>query len=239
MLLRYHSRRSYGLRTNYTLTASRNYITTFAMSKRSLTNTEPYLVFNANIHTVDPKYTNATAFVVQDGKFLEVGQQLILLRKYRHIRKKVDLNGQTVIPGLVDSHAHLLFMVDAYLQVDLTGSDSLTEINTRIRAFAEQREEDKESGNGWIIGRGWDQTKFKETNGQFPHMRDIQYGDVPIVLYRVDYHAVWINEAAFRVIEASLPEKLNSINGGEIVVDANGAPTGIFVDEAMNLVGEF
>lgn len=88
------------------------------------------------------------------------------------------------------------------------------------------------------MGKGWDQTKWPETNHQFPTFSDLDIdpllASVPICLYRIDYHAYWLNGAALERVRPFVPE--GDVEGGEIVRDGKGRLTGIFVDNAMEIV---
>jgi hypothetical protein len=115
------------------------------------------------------------------------------------------------------------------LRADLRGSASLKEALDRVRAFAAANPEQR-----WIVGRGWNQVLWAEK--RFPTARDIDgvIGDRPVLLERIDGHAVWVNTAALKT--AGVTAETKDPNGGQIVRDAAGAPTGVFVDAASGLI---
>jgi predicted amidohydrolase YtcJ len=141
----------------------------------------------------------------------------------------VDLSGRVVIPGLIDSHAHLLNLGEFLEQVDLVGTRSYDEVLERVA----RRVASSDPGT-WIFGRGWDQNDWEAR--EFPERPalDALSPRNPVVLTRVDGHAVLVNGPALAAagIDRNTPEP----EGGEILRDAAGEPTGILVDNATLLV---
>ncbi|MGB3541737.1 amidohydrolase family protein, partial [Rubrivirga sp.] len=95
-----------------------------------------YVATNATVYTVDESMPVAEAFAVEDGRFVAVGSAEAVLEDYPEW-PRVDLEGQTVIPGLIDAHAHLLGLGEALLSADLIGSTSKADIVARLVAFAQ------------------------------------------------------------------------------------------------------
>jgi len=142
---------------------------------------------------------------------------------------RIDGNGRTLLPGLVDAHGHVLSYGLSLLRVDLTGTESEEEAVARIREFREQ------NGNlEWIQGRGWNQVLW--TSNEFPSASSLDefFGDTPVWLSRVDGHAGWANSAAMDL--AGVNAATLDPDGGQIIRDAEGRPTGTFVDNAMDLI---
>jgi predicted amidohydrolase YtcJ len=142
---------------------------------------------------------------------------------------RVDGGGKTLLPGLIDAHGHVLGFGQERLRADLRGSASLQEALERVRAFALANPQQR-----WIVGRGWNQVLWAEK--RFPTARDIDavLGDRPVLLERIDGHAIWVNTAALKT--AGVTAATKDPDGGQIVRDAAGAPTGVFVDAASVLV---
>src|SRR5262245_49907899 len=144
--------------------------------------------------------------------------------------RELDLGGAVAVPGLTDAHGHLESLGETLESVDLLGCKSLDELVERVAARAS-----KEPAGAWIVGRGWDQTLFP---GQaFPEHGALsaRVPDHPVYLERVDGHAAFVNARALELAglsAGSLPE----VEGGRIVLDARGAPSGVLVDAATNLV---
>jgi len=142
-----------------------------------------------------------------------------------------DAGGGTVLPGLIDAHAHLMGLGFALMRADLVGAGSKAEVLERLTAFAARLPD-----GAWLLGRGWDQNDWP---GQaFPTAADLDaaFPDRPVWLTRVDGHAGWANSAAMRRTGRDLSGDWQPA-GGRIVREG-GEPTGVFVDAAMGLVGD-
>jgi predicted amidohydrolase YtcJ len=141
----------------------------------------------------------------------------------------VDLQGRTVIPGLVDSHVHVMDLGLSKLTLDLSDTQSLEEAQALIAGFAERF-----PNRPWLLGRGWNQETWGL--GRFPTAAEIDaVSDRPIVLERVDGHAIWASSAALQAagITAETPDP----PGGRILrKPGSREPSGVLVDNAMELV---
>lgn len=183
------------------------------------------LIKNGTIYTVNKDFDTADALVIKDGKILEIGLKPELELKY-YIAKTYDAKGRTVIPGLIDAHAHL-FNLGAKLQnVDLVDTQSYAEVLERVVAFQ------KEKNVGFILGRGWDQNDW-EIN-EFPTKKELDslFPETPVALTRIDGHAMITNSKALEMAGITSETKMD---GGEVIV-INGEPTGLLVDTPMSLV---
>lgn len=185
------------------------------------------LIKNATIYTVDKDFSTANALVVKDGKILEIGLKPELELKYK-IKETYDAKGNTVVPGLIDAHAHLYGLGLALQQVDLVGTTSFEEVLGRVVAFQEEKK------MPYIIGRGWDQNDWDDKN--FPTKKELDslFPDTPVSLRRIDGHAMLVNSRALEL--AGITSK-TKVAGGEIVFE-NDEPTGIIVDAPMRLIGK-
>ncbi|PPQ73805.1 hypothetical protein CVT24_007257 [Panaeolus cyanescens] len=141
--------------------------------------------------------------------------------------------GSSIVPGLTDAHAHII--ENGYmLQLPLMGCQSVQEVVDRIKAYILSHPDVHNDKSKWIGGMGWDQTKWESK--QFPTAADLDkdpllHGRL-IALNRVDGHARWVSPAVLEKM-GELPEE---VDGGLIVRDADGKPTGVFVDNAMELI---
>lgn len=142
---------------------------------------------------------------------------------------RIDGQGRTLLSGLVDAHGHILSYGLSLLRVDLTGTQSEREAVERIRAFR-----DANGSLEWIQGRGWNQVLWD--SNEFPSAQSLDefFGDTPVWLSRVDGHAGWANGAAMEL--AGVNAATADPSGGQIIRDAEGRPTGTFVDNAMDLI---
>jgi predicted amidohydrolase YtcJ len=183
------------------------------------------LIKNATIYTVDTDFSTTNALVVKDGKILEIGLKPELELKY-NIKKTYDAKGNTVVPGLIDAHAHLYGLGLGLQNVDLIGTTSLEEILERVVAFQKERDVP------YIIGRGWDQNDWEDKN--FPTKKELDslFPDTPIALQRIDGHAYLVNSKALELAGITAKTK---VAGGEVVLE-NGEPTGVIIDAPMALV---
>jgi len=184
------------------------------------------IVFNAKVYTVDSLFSNAEAFAVKNGIFIDIGTSAEIKKKYA-AKETIDAEGKAIYPGFYDAHAHFFMLADLLQQVDLTGSTSYEEVIERVRAYQQKYPHKK-----WIIGGGWDQNLWTDKDFPTKDSLDKYFPETPVYLSRVDYHAALANTAAMDI--AKLEEK--SVVGGLIMRDSSGALTGILVDNAMNLL---
>ncbi|MYM70000.1 amidohydrolase family protein [Pseudoduganella sp. FT55W] len=162
------------------------------------------------------------------GRIVAVGseaQTAAALPKAEHI----DAQGKTLLPGLIDAHGHVFELGEIASGVELY---SPTSLNAAVKAVADfARSHPKKA---WIIGFGWNQEIWKL--GRFPTAAELDavVSDRPVLLHRVDGHAVWVNTKALEM--AGISKETADPSGGKIERDAAGRPTGVLVDAAMELV---
>jgi predicted amidohydrolase YtcJ len=190
------------------------------------------LVTNATVYTADSSFSSATAFVVKDGKFLAVGKADELTAKYNP-DSTVDLGGKPVYPGFFDPHSHFMGLGQMLDQADLVGATSYAEVISRLKTFQQ-----KNPQAVWLIGRGWDQNDWPKTDSPvrgFPTKAqlDKEFPNIPVALTRVDGHALLVNSKGLRLAQITAGSKLA---GGEVVLDAQGQPSGVLVDNAMQMI---
>lgn len=188
------------------------------------------VVTAARVHTLDPAQPRAQALAYDDsGKILAVGGRDELLRRYPDA-KRLDFGAATVVPGLIDAHAHVFELGVNQLQADLTGARSKAEAVQRLRDYAR-----KLPAGQWLIGHGWDQNDWADA--RFPDAADLDaaFPDRPVWLQRVDGHAGWANSAAMRAAGRELGGDWQPA-GGRIVRGGDGRASGIFIDDAMILI---
>ena len=141
----------------------------------------------------------------------------------------IDGEGKVMLPGLIDAHAHVMGLGNMLMNVDLMGIKSLDSALTHIEEYASENPNLK-----WIEGRGWNHTHWGD--GDFPTAEDLDQvvSDRPVWLSRVDGHAGWANSKAMEI--AGITAETEAPEGGKIIRDENGKPTGVFVDEAEQLI---
>lgn len=190
--------------------------------------TASLVLTNGRIHTMNPDQTLASAVAIADGRILAVGGDEVkeLLGPGG---EWIDLAGRAVTPGLVDAHVHFQWFALSLQHVDLDGVPTREAALERIRAFAAAR-----PGRGWLRGRGW--TVSAWPNHAFPTAAELDavLPDRPALLSDKSGHAAWANSAALRL--AGVDETTPDPPGGQIQRDATGRPTGVFFEEAIDLV---
>ncbi len=187
------------------------------------------IVTGARIYTVDDSRPTAEALAVRDGRVLFVGSARGAKALQGPKTQVVDAAGRTIIPGMTDAHAHFLGLGQALRTVDLVGTASYNEVIARVAARAKQVQP-----GTWIIGRGWDQNDWGDTRFPMHDALSRAIPNNPVVLERVDGHAVLVNAKAMQL--ASVTRATEDPAGGRLERDSSGAPTGVFVDNASALI---
>jgi predicted amidohydrolase YtcJ len=190
---------------------------------------------NATVYTMDKLRPTAQAVAVTGNRIVAVGSNEEVARHLGPATRILELDGQTVVPGLKDSHVHFLGIGFARLNVDLVGARSYQEVVDRVAGAVK-----KARPGEWVIGRGWHEEKWSDPASRtvrgFPthHALSAVSPDNPVYLTRADGHAGFANAKAMalmRVDNGTQPPA-----GGEIIKDKDGNPTGIFVDRAQGLI---
>src|SRR6266480_4038351 len=190
------------------------------------------IFINGNIYTVNENQPSAQAIAVKNDRIIFVGANADG-EKFRvgktHI---VDLAGHTVVPGLTDSHCHIFGIGEREMRLNLEGTNTREDFLAKVKERVAQTERDK-----WITGRGWIETFWKPP--QFPTRADLDKiaPDNPVFLTRADGHAAVGNSAALKT--AAVTRETANPFGGEILKDPRiGEPTGMLLDNAMDLVAK-
>lgn len=143
----------------------------------------------------------------------------------------IDGKGKTLIPGLIDSHGHILSYGLSLLQADLVNTTSAQDAVNKTLNYAKNNTQ-----LTWIQGRGWNQTQWPSNAFPTAASLDKYFPDQPVWLARVDGHTGWANSKAMAL--AGITKDTLSPDGGEIIKDKNGMPTGVFIDNAMDLINQ-
>ena len=187
------------------------------------------IVTNARVYTADDARPLVEAFAVRDGRVAFVGSQREAAVLRGPNTRMVDAGGRTVIPGMVDAHAHFSGLAQTLRSVDLTGTNSLAEVIARVVAKSMSVPK-----GTWITGRGWDQNDWGVTDFPSHDALTAALPDHPVLLERVDGHATYANMAAMKAAGVTAASKAPV--GGQIIKDAKGNPTGVFVDNASDVL---
>lgn len=186
------------------------------------------IVVNAEVITMDDTLPTAEAFAVHQGKILLLGSEEQIFERFEseHI---LDAQDQTIMPGIIDAHAHFYQLGLGLQEVDLRGTTSMQEVIERISEFEPYKTAD------FIVARGWDQNDW--ANSDYPTKEDLDavFAEVPVALQRVDGHALWVNSKALALAGI---DKAGPVEGGMIMSNDQGEPSGILVDAPCDRVLE-
>ena len=186
------------------------------------------ILTNGKIYTVDNAFNEASAFAIEDGKFLAVGSNQEIQAKYQS-SNVIDAGGDPVYPGLIDAHCHFVRYGLGLTNVDLVGTQSFNEIIEKVKNHREAYPDE-----AWILGRGWDQNDWEDKSFPTRAELDALFPETPVLLNRIDGHAALVNKAALDLAGITKDTK---VNGGAIRIE-NGEVTGVLVDNAIDLVSD-
>jgi len=171
---------------------------------------------------------DAEAVAITAGRITEVGGRAAIEARRGPSTRVIDLGGATLLPGLVESHAHVLELGAKLEAVDLVGAATEAEAVARVAAYAARVPKGQ-----WITGRGWDEGAWAN---RYPDWRMLtaQVPDHPVVLYSLHGFAIWVNRPALDA--AKVTRTTAAPVGGDIRRDARGEPTGIFLNRATTVM---
>lgn len=173
---------------------------------------------------------DAEAVALAGGRILGVGTAADMEAFQGADTQIMELDGAVVIPGIVDSHAHILSLGNSLFQVDLVGVETEQEAVERVLAQAGEVPE-----GSWILGRGWDEGAWA---GRYPDRRLLSEAvpNHPVLLRGLHGFATWANDLALE--EAGITADTEAPTGGEVLLDDDGEPTGVFLNRAVALMDD-
>ncbi len=177
---------------------------------------------------MDPARPHATAVAIGQQRVVAVGSDAEVLAIAGRA-EKIELKGATVTPGLIDAHCHLYGLGVDLEAVSVRALTSEAETVTVVAAAAAKR-----PATEWLMGRGWDQNRWPGQAFPTRASLDAQISDRPVLLRRVDGHAIWVNSKALAA--AGITKATPDPAGGKILRDGRGEPTGVLIDNAVDLV---
>lgn len=185
----------------------------------------PLIVHHAKIYTADDQFSVAEAMAIRDGKIIAIGTNDEILKAYEG-EEELNAAGKTIFPGFIDAHCHFTGYATDMWKCNLVGTTSFDEIITKLNDYS------KTAPMEWLYGRGWDQNDWG--NKEFPSKEklDSLYPNRPVFLKRIDGHAALANQKALDMAKITTGTK---IEGGSIELK-NGKPSGILIDNAMDIV---
>lgn len=188
------------------------------------------LLYNAKIYTVDARFSVQQAMAIKAGKIVALGTAKDLEKKWApHVR--INAEGKTVVPGLIDAHAHFVGYAMGLQQVNLTDTKTWDEVLQRLQFF--QKAKNITAGQ-WIIGRGWDQNDWPVKDFPSNTALDSLFPNNPVLLTRVDGHAAIASSSA---LQKAGVQPGQTLTGGSIEAK-DGKLTGILIDNAVDLVSD-
>lgn len=184
------------------------------------------IIHNGNIYTVDSSFSIAQAMAINKGKIVGIGSDDSILGAFKG-KEEINLENKSVYPGFIDAHCHFYGYGMGLQKCDLVGTKSYSEVLKRLVDFKNENHPD------WLLGRGWDQNDW-EVN-EFPDNKELDslFPNIPVYITRVDGHAAIANSIA--LIRAKIDKKTN-VSGGRIGTNNEGNPSGLLVDNAMDMV---
>jgi predicted amidohydrolase YtcJ len=185
------------------------------------------LVYNGKVYLRPDRESRVEALSITDGRVSSVDSSREILKLKSASVNSLDLQGRTVLPGLADSHIHLLGYGMLMRTLNLSKARSIPEIQKMLAKAAATRMRDE-----WIVGRGWDQEKLREH--RYPDRSDADIVANPVFLRRVCGHVAVANSAA--LVAAGVDENTRDPLGGEIVRDSINRPNGVLKEQALALV---
>ena len=166
------------------------------------------------------------SMAIAAGKVLETGTSIGANYPEANI---IDGQGKTLIPGIIDAHGHVSSLGYTLQRIDVRQAGSAVEAAAAVGDYAASNQY-----LSWVRGRGWNQVLWPDKQFPTAAQLDREISDRPVWLERIDGHAGWGNSKALEL--AGITRDTVSPAGGEILRDANGEPTGVLIDNAMNLV---
>lgn len=183
------------------------------------------IVTNATVYTVDSAFTVAQSFAVSNGKIIAVGKSDEILSAY-HADSILDLKGKFVYPGFIDAHCHFLGYGLSLQKAWLSGAKTWNEVVSRLV------EHQNKYPTEWVEGRGWNQNEWDRKEFPTNELLDKAFPNKPVFIVRVDGHAAIANTRALELAGITGNTK---VAGGAILLK-NSKPTGVLIDNAMELV---
>lgn len=192
------------------------------------------LIYNGDIRTMDRRQPRAQAALIENGRFVFVGSlrgaQVELARR-GETAQQIDLEGKLTLPGFNDSHLHFIHFAKGLMSVDLSGTQSIGEIQARMKQGLENG---LAQGNAWLEGEGWNQDYFTQGEKRFPNRADLDAvcPDKPMMIMRACFHIGVLNSAALKAL--NITKETVSSYGGLAGTGPDGEPDGIIKESLLD-----
>ncbi len=187
-------------------------------------------VFHSGVvHTLVEGQEPASAIAIREGKIAFVGNDASALALAGNGTRVINLAGRALLPGFHDAHMHLMGFGESLLTLDLVGTGSLEEVVQETAKWAEKVPE-----GDWIVGSGWDQNDWDSSRMPTHHVLSEAIRTNPVLLWRVDGHAVLVNQSAMDAV--GLHAGTSDPPGGRLLREPDGALSGVLLDRATHLI---
>lgn len=187
------------------------------------------VIVNANVRTMDRSAPRAEAIAVMGNRIVAVGSTAEIKALADVHTTVIDAQGKLVMPGFNDAHVHFTEGGRQLSLVDLRDAKTPEEFAARIKAFAAKLPKGE-----WVLGGRWDHENWKPNNLPAKELIDAVTPDNPVFVNRLDGHMALANSLALKL--AGVTKETKDVDGGLIVRDAGGDPTGVLKDAAMDYV---
>lgn len=193
------------------------------------------IITNADVETITDENQDATAVVLQNGTIVYVGNDKDALEYKDEETEVIDAEGKTLMPSMVESHLHFATAIQAKYEIDIADFTEISDMQDTIARFMKENPDlDVYTGAGWMVS-------IFENNSPTKDILDEVCSDKPVMLQDADGHAYWLNSKALEElgITKEFAAEYNANykkNGGRIVVDKDGIPTGHLKEAAAALV---
>jgi len=195
------------------------------------TSSPELILHNANIYTSDPKQPKSQAIAISNGKIVAVGTDKDILYLSSSKTHKIDMGGKTITPGFIDAHSHPAYSGNAHLRNVDCDLRSIKEIQDALKEASL-----KKPPGEWIFGFKYDDTKTAEGRYITRYDLDLITAEHPIKIVHRGGHTAYVNSMALKL--ANIDRNTPTPEGGEIVRDEDGEPTGLLKENAVDLVNQ-
>ncbi len=199
-------------------------LSTFPFTSSASGSVADSVYINGNIYTMDEKQPTASALAVKGQELIYVGNSDEVKKYIGNNTSITDLKGKTVIPGLIEGHMHLPMLGENLLKID-----AFWKPKAEILAAVKREAQTVQLGE-WITGFGWNNTIWDDKTYPTKEELDAVAPNNPVVMERTDGHMIWVNSKALEL--AGITKDTKDPQGGEILRDADGNPTGCLTDTA-------
>lgn len=191
------------------------------------------IFLNGKFHTMNDVQPFAESVVVENGRFIDLGNSDSMKAFWNHGNTEViDLGGSFATPGLIDSHLHISGIAGNFMNLDVMGSTSSTDMLEKIKNYGKQMNEGE-----WLVGRGWNENEFAD--GRIPTIEELDHvaPHCPLYIPRVCGHASLVNSKALEI--AGYHPNITVPEGGTIVLDEQTKkPSGLLLESASGIVSK-